>query len=403
SLGSTNSTLLNGKSLVAVEDDITLAEGSALTLGELTLRFTREPVPEPDLRRKGKRRPTREDTQVGVKTVYLDSADAWHQPAPQPSAATSSKPRSTPPPPPPPRASVKPPPPPPRTGGTPRVVTAGSAEPAPVELAALERSYKESRAALVVAVRRKLAELPDDVSRKRLLSSLARREPALVADPELRLDLQRAGVVAAPEIPELREWLRAISNDIIPDDTIFDSQQTLTRVLGLVEALIQSLAEIHDAQDSVRRRWLGARPRRSLLQSDKGHLVLAYLLNPQADWNARLQELEQSVRDVVTHELALFRATLEGARTLVQAISPEVVAQTEAAADGDSQADDQRPGGFWERLLRRHARDIRLWQQFINLYDELTDGARYERVFFGRVFSRSYLAAMGQTEPSAPT
>jgi hypothetical protein len=200
------------------------------------------------------------------------------------------------------------------------------------------------------------------------------------------------------EIPELREWLRAIQSDLLPDHVYFDSRLTLTRVLGLVEALIQSLAEIHDAQETVRRRWLGRGSRRSVLQSEQGNLVLAYLLNPQADWNERLGELEQSVRDAVTHELALFRATLDGARTLVHAISPEVVTEAEQAEHGADAPPRSR--GLWDRLFGKHAEAAQLWQRFLTLHGQLVEGSRYERVFLGRVFARSYLAAMGK--PEAP-
>ena len=123
--------------------------------------------------------------------------------------------------------------------------------------------------------------------------------------------------------------------------------------------------------------------------------MLSYLLNPQADWNERLRELEELVRDVVTHELALFRATLEGARTLVDALSPDVV-----AASADEAPSSEPAPGFWTRLLCKDAGDIGLWRRFRATYAELTESARYERVFLGRVFSRSYLAAMGRPDPA---
>jgi predicted component of type VI protein secretion system len=370
SLGSTNLTQLDGHSITG-EEDITLGSESVLTLGELTLRFTREPVAEADLRRKGKRRPMRDNADTGVKTVYLDAAEAWSL-AP-PSAAERSAPAL---------AVLQ--------------ACAASSAPDPLPgLGSLRQSYREARAALIVEVRARLAALPD-AERKGFLTTLSRTEPSLSSEPELQLELQRAGVSTPSDIPELREWLRAIKSDLLPEDVHFDSQLTLTRVLGLLEALIQSLAEIHDAQESVRRRWLGRSSRRSVLQSDKGNIVLAYLLNPHVDWNERLRELEQSVRDVVTHELALFRATLEGARTLVHALSPEVVTQAEQS-DGD-----EPPAGFWTRIVCKNAGDIGLWRRFLALHSELADGARYERIFLGRVFARSYLAAMGQPDTAQP-
>jgi len=259
----------------------------------------------------------------------------------------------------------------------------------------LRDAYHEARAALVADIRAQQAALPA-AERAEFLAWIVRREPTLASDPDLQLELQTAGVQPPVDLPELREWLRAISPELVPTGAAFDGQLALSRVLGLLEVLVQSLAEIHDAQESVRRRWLGRGARRSVLQSADGNAVLAYLLHPRADWNDRLRELEQSVRDAVTHELALFRATLDGARSLMNTLSPETIASS-AAAD-DEAAEEEPAAGFWTRLLCKDAGDIGLWRRFLALYEELTDGARYERVFLGRVFSRSYLAAMGRPE-----
>ena len=456
-LGSTNATYVDGKQLTQFEDDIPLSVDSRLRLGELELRFSREPVPESDLRRKGKPRPTRENTATGLKTQYLDAAAfASLLPASRAAAAPKAKPAS------PtgtsnegdgapaatrpsalvPRAangapftimaapmraaSIAPQSIIPlgdaalarrrRTSGptllepeaaaeqpvieharpsTPAAAKSNGAVGTPISFAKRRDAYHEARTALLADIRAQQAALPD-AERAEFLSWLIKREPALAGDPDMQLELQRAGVQPPIDIPELRDWLRAVCPDLVPDGMPFDSRLALTRVLGLLEALIQSLAEIHDAQESVRRRWLGRSARRSVLQSDDGNAVLAYLLNPRADWNDRLRELEQSVRDAVTHELALFRATLDGARSLMNTLSPDTIASS-AGAEDDAAGDD--PGaGFWTRLLCKDAGDIGMWRRFLALYDELTDGARYERIFLGRVFSRSYLAAMGRPE-----
>jgi predicted component of type VI protein secretion system len=453
-LGSTNATYVDGKQLTQFEDDIPLSVDSVLTLGELKLRFSREPVPETDLRRKGKSRPTRENVATGLKTQYLDAA-AWAKllPTTRPAGAPKAKPegslaksndgdrvvvgapalvprsssgaafavvaaplRA---------ASIAPhsciplgdaafarrlmsgptlveldpaaerPAMEPVRPSTPAAANNNGAGPAAVSFGKLRETYHQARAALLANIRAQHAALPE-ADRSEFLAWLIRREPALVSDPDMQLELQRAGVQAPVDVPELRDWLRAVSPDLVPDGMPFDSRLALTRVLGLLEVLVQSLAEIHDAQESVRRRWLGRSARRSVLQSDDGNAVLAYLLNPRADWNDRLRELEQNVRDVVTHELALFRATLDGARSLMNTLSPETIASS--TDPGDDAAGDEQLAGFWTRLLCKDAGDIGLWRRFLALYEELTDGARYERIFLGRVFSRSYLAAMGRPE-----
>ncbi len=459
-LGATNATYVDGKQLTQLEDDVPLRVDSVLAFGELKLRFAREPVPEADLRRKGKRRPTRENIATGLKTQYLD-APAWakllpagapkvRQGAPRESSddgggakgamvapAVASQPANAAPfavvaarraasiapqscialgdealarrnllsgptlleldvaaeQPSAARARPSTPAAPGSNGRAPAMSNGAAA--APDSFTRLRDSYHEARAALLADIRAQHAALPE-AQRAEYLAWLIRREPTLASDPDMQQELQGAGVQPPIDIPELRDWLRAISPEIAPNGTPFDAQLALTRVLGLLEVLVQSLAEVHDAQESVRRRWLGRSARRSVLQSDDGNAVLAYLLNPRADWNDRLRELEQSVRDAVTHELALFRATLDGARSLMITLSPETIASS-IVVDDDA-ADDEPVAGFWTRLLCKDAGDIGLWRKFLTLYDDLTDGARYERVFLGRVFSRSYLAAMGRPE-----
>jgi predicted component of type VI protein secretion system len=462
-LGSTNATYVDGKQLTQFEDDIPLSVDSVLTLGELKLRFSREPVPESDLRSKGKRRPSRENTATGLKTQYLDAA-AWAKLVPaRAGGASKTRPDSHPATPPDGNEAPAPKGAPGyvsrEANGAPFAVVAsrvvatiaphscvalgdealarrrlmsgptllevdpaaelpaveqahpskpaaannnGMAAAAPsinhaalaaANFAQLRDTYHEARAALLADIRAQHAALPE-AQRAEFLAWLIRREPTLAGDVDMQLELERAGVQPPIDIPELRHWMRAICPELVREGMPFDSQRALARALELLEVLVQSLAEIHDAQESVRRRWLGRSARRSVLQSDDGRAVLAYLLNPRADWNDRLRELEQSVRDLVTHELALFRATLDGARSLMNTLSPETIT---SSADDDG-AGDAPSAGFWTRLLCKDAGDIGLWRRFLGLYDELTDGARYERIFLGRVFSRSYLAAMGQPE-----
>ena len=55
---------------------------------------------------------------------------------------------------------------------------------------------------------------------------------------------------------------------------------------------------------------------------------------------------------------------------------------------------------FWQRLKSRDDPRIALWTKFVETYESLKDGARYQRVFMGRPFARTYLMAMGQSEAS---
>ncbi|MDB4975950.1 MAG: protein kinase [Myxococcaceae bacterium] len=463
SLGSTNPTFVDGRE-VASGEDIPLGPETVLTIGELQLRFSREHVPESDLRRRGKRKPVKEDPETALKTAYLES------PLPAELRASSPSRAPTPPPPPPPsssppnvaaygedgwpilpsmqsaaaeRHSVEPEPPggvrvlgrvtvaghaapvrsdvetrlhvprpsmlspakgadapPRRPHGAPPPRASSSAPPPPAQPLSLEgqhAAYRAAWAGLFSSLSAELERAPA-AERAELADKLQRSYPQTTREPEFRELLKRLGLSARrPEVLEVREWLADIAREVLPARMGLDTGLTLDRILGLLETLTQSLAEINDAQDTVRQRWLGRPARRSVLRSENGRAILAYLLNPQANWNERLVELEQTIREVVTHELALFKATMEGARLLVEALSPAAVAQAEGI-DLEDLSDGAKGPGLWDRLRPKDSAEARLWKRFVSTHEALMDGDRYQRVFLGRVFARTYLAAMGQGE-----
>jgi predicted component of type VI protein secretion system len=277
------------------------------------------------------------------------------------------------------------------------------------DLDALHAEYRVSWEELCSALTRKLESTPDG-QRKQLAEQLQRRFPAIAQEPEYRAVLQRfrleAPSTSAPsapsapgEQPELGAWLRKIAEGVLPEKFNPDPARTLERVLSLLELLTQSFAEINDAQDNIRRHWLGRAPRSSILRSDNGRVILAYMLNPKADWGDRLGELESAISDVVMHELSLFKATLEGARGLVESLSPAALAKAEGI-DLAALEEGGSGSGFLGRLLPRDTPEGRLWRRFMSTYEGLMDGDRYQRLFLGRKFARTYLAAMGQREGS---
>lgn len=491
SLGSTNPTFVNGRQIEAGEDTL-LPTDATVTIGELTLKFTREPVPESDIRRKGKPKPVHEGHETSLKTAYLDlgprraslsppgapdapasfpsqadpraSSSSYpppHSPAasssypPDPRAFSSSPPPSvrvfpsTPPPsstpsvappsvppasqrpegvrllgrvtvigvggtgerdaiapsrppssvpptphsswPPPPRASEWPSP--PLHREEPRAALGAE----PPTTTSLHADYRASWRRLLRMITGELEQLPVH-ERSAYLERIQRAYPGCSHEPEFEALLAQHGhSTKRSDVPEIAEWLKAIARDVLPPKVQIDTGLTLDRILGLLETLTQSLGEINDAQNTVRQRWLGRQPRRSVLRSDNGRAILAYLLNPQANWNERLHELEQTIRHAVTHELALFQATIEGARMLVNSISPEAIAQNEQI-DLEELDGETRSPALWGRFRGKEAPEVRLWRAFVKAHETLMDSDRYQRVFLGRVFAKTYLAAMGQGE-----
>jgi hypothetical protein len=263
-------------------------------------------------------------------------------------------------------------------------------------LDALHGQYRAHWDALLRELTHTLERAPA-AERPALADQLQRRFPQITLEPDFRALLKRLGLDARrADLPEIGEWLSTVAEGILPANLRLDTGLTLERILGLIEMLTESFAEVNDAQDSVRKRWLGRAPRGSVLQSDNGRVILAYLLNPKADWSERVQEVEDALSNVVMHELALFKATLEGARALLETLSPAAIAQ--GAQIDLSEVEESSEPGFWQRLKSRDDPRTLLWTKFVETYESLKDGARYQRVFMGRPFARTYLMAMGQSE-----
>ncbi|MDB4984956.1 MAG: hypothetical protein JWN04_134, partial [Myxococcaceae bacterium] len=258
--------------------------------------------------------------------------------------------------------------------------------------------------ALFETLSRELENAPER-TRAAMVAEMAQRYPQLLQESDFRALLRQLNVsYPRAEAPAVGDWLRDTLAGVLSPSIRVDTGLTLERVLALLETLTQSFAEINHAQDSIRRRWLGRAPRTSVLSSDEGRVILAYLLNPMSDWNGRLSELEESIRELIAHELALLRATLEGARGLLAAISPEAMAAAEGVElpSAESMSD---ANGLWSRFVSKPPLELRLWRRFMTTYAELMESDRYQRVFLGRNFARSYLAAMGQqpeAEPARP-
>ncbi|MFT3925122.1 MAG: FHA domain-containing protein [Myxococcales bacterium] len=456
-VSSTNVTFVGDRE-AAAHDELTISAEVPLRIGGLILRFSREPVPEADVRRKGKHKPAVAQPEV-AKTMWLgaddraafqavqaavQAAQAAKAPAPTPEASPSP-------------AQAKPSAPAPaRTPAAPQQVPPGvqisaqriiglqgdgtqarvspRSEPAPTappsspseSPAARPRSEPAPARSAQPPVGRETSGDPEwhyanyrsawshlfaglsvtleaagPEARQAIADDMQRRYPQIAYEAEFRELLKRHGIEPRKiDIPEISAWLRGVAEGILPPKFHLDTGLTLQRVLALLEVLSQSFAEINDAQQSVRARWLGRAPRASVIRSDDGRVVLAYLLNPKGDWEERLGELEEVAREVVVHEFALFKATLGGARELLETLSPAAIAEAEGIDPAEIEQSESSPG-LWKRISSRDGPEQRLWRRFVAVYEGLVDGDRYQRAFLGRAFARTYLSAMGSTDTNS--
>lgn len=437
-VGSTNAMKLDGQELPSNED-VVLPPSSELSLGPIRMRFVRKPVPDDKVHRKGAAPP--QEAEQPPETVFLSRAElassvpsepaatpaepqvtgpvpAATEPSPEPAPASDPEPR----PPAPPEAEGAPPSPvtdldailgatrpirrapspadgvaaaPPESARAPASARPAERPPAAfADEAALEaayEAYRQARDTLREALETQAGEVPAP-QRAELAPALEARYPDALRDPVLRQALEDLQVVGAGDAgagaAELDPWLRGL----LPAGASTADRPPVSRVVGLLEMLAQSFAEIGQAQGAVRERWLGQPPRDSLLGSDNGRVILGYLLDPTASWEARHAELKEAIGELITHEWAIFRATLSGARALLDSLSPDAVAE-------DAGDEETASGRGIQALLggiTQHKDEARLWRAYLAKHEGLAQGERYQRVFLGRQFARIYLSAMGR-------
>lgn len=280
----------------------------------------------------------------------------------------------------------------------------GGAKPLPAVVMARYAAYRSAWERFFIELKKELGHLPPPLQRREL-QALQARFPDMTHEPAFASWLQQiapgepahpggrgavAGVRAEAQAQDgdIDAWFVRIADGLMPRGFLKHGPGLpVSRVLSLLELLVESFVEFHGAQEAVRKHWFGLAARDSLLKAEEPRAVLVYLLNPKAEWEARVGELRRVVQELVAHELALFNATMVGARTLAERFSPEQAA-TEEGVKLEA-ATERRRGGSVERRVLARLRDN---------FRELMEGERYQRVFLGRAFARTYLAAMGRRQ-----
>lgn len=230
---------------------------------------------------------------------------------------------------------------------------------------------------------------------------LAERYPALLAETDFAALVGerpgRAGVPvpAAGREPAHRaaardgglaedalELLRALGESYLAGRSRLASRQEievlLARIAGALETFARAFVELRRGYEEFGRE-MGVRAIQTegpLARARDATQVLGLLLEPAGE--GREAELQRLFADFMIHQVALLRGVVEGARGLLDQLSPEAVS---AAA----------PGGH--RLTRPSA----LWRAFEQRYHEIADEeSSVSEVLFGREFARAYAALAGQ-------
>jgi predicted component of type VI protein secretion system len=406
-LGSTNPTTIDGKP-VARNVEIEVTETTDIRIGSLRLHLLRVPAP-PELF--GARRKTSfaraEATSFNnvAATMYLGNVPAVAQlkakthddlsaavkakSAPQVRSTSASSPPSG--------LSA--------TGVVTRDRSPVSGE-LPIyegaqhDLETLYREYTHTRTQLVAHLRLQL-EAATPAAREGLCESLFQRYPELAHEPALREQLGKLGIETwRTGVPDTTDWLRRLTGGLFPPPgqhahTPINGALALERIGEVLEVFSSAFIELRTANAQFCEEMALDKPHEdSLLQGTHDpRAVLAYLLNPDTTHSNKITELARALADFAVHPVALVSAVVEGAREVLQELSP-------ATLTGRG----ERPGAsFFGKLLGVDQKA--LWARYITVFDETIDADRFTRKLFGRGFARKYYAITGgrRSLPAPPS
>lgn len=261
------------------------------------------------------------------------------------------------------------------------------------------RAYRESWALCMAELRQKIENAPPAL-REMTAFFMATEFPQVTKEPEFAAMLTELGVdrVAAGCF-DIEDWLQRLTLDpAIASGKQASPAIAMEHVGALLEVFIDSFIELKKGYGQFETEMglqinYDASP---LDQATNPKDVIAHLLEPSADRMERLNELRRAFASFALHQVALLGASVEGARELLESLSPRVVAGTAPTATIGSNAITARAQGILSALTRTWPiGPIISWGRYKQAYDATTEGDRFTRQLFGRKFIRAYLALIG--------
>jgi predicted component of type VI protein secretion system len=385
-LGSTNPTLVDGQAIVRnVEVEVT--ETTDLRIGSLRLHLLRVAAP-PELF--GARRKTsfaRAGVETGsgsvAATMYLGARKAAlgalpKLPASNPilqsnvaapfaaqsaSAADLARPGSRP--------------------SSPNVSAAGKDD-----LQSLYTEYRGVRERFLSKMRARL-EAETGRAREDVFDRLVQEFPEIAHEPELRKWIGKLGIESwRTGVPDMADWLARLTDGLFPPPGMggeINLALAMERMGEVLEVFSTAFIELRVAYEQFADEMALDKPSDdSILQTSKNpRAVLAYLLNPGPEGISKVTELSRAMADFAVHQVALVSAVVEGARDVLNELSPNAL-----AGHGERQG-----ASFFAKLLGGDQKA--LWTRYISKFDETLDEDRFTRKLFGRGFARKYYAITG--------
>jgi hypothetical protein len=383
-LGSTNPTLVDGQP-VKRNVEIVISETTDLRIGSLRLHLLRVSAP-PELF--GARRGTAfartggSDTNSLSATMYLGAAGtaaiiAAHQRA-QPTAAAKAPNAS-------PAATA--------LAGSPASVRPPPVSPAPArqgEQTNLRSAYDQYRASWQVLLAQVQAQLQNASSAEReaFVDRLASEFPELGHEAELRALMSQLGVSPLRTgVPEMDDWLKRLTNGLFPPPGVpINVALAMERIGEILEVFSTAFVELRRAHANFCEEMSLEKPDdSSMLQTTENpRVLLAYLLNPGNEGAAKVDELSRAMADFAVHQVALVSAVVQGARDMLEELSPQTFATVNQPGT---------KGSMFSKLFANEKE--KLWQRYLSVFEDAVDEDRFTRKLFGRGFARKYYAITG--------
>ncbi len=359
-LGSTNPTLLDGQP-ISRNVEIPITETSDLRIGSLRLHLLRVSAP-PELfgvRRKTAFARTGSSSDGAVaKTMFLQ---------PEALSAMISGLASK------------------RLAGMPSE-PAPKAAPAPASLQEAYRHYRSGFSQVLSGVRAELEHSIGD-ERSARVDALLREFPEISHEAELRSLLDHMGVSPLRTgVPEMADWLNRLTDGLFPPPGVpINVALAMERIGEVLEVFSTSFVEMRKGHSQFCEEMsLEKLEVDSLLHTTENpSALLAYLLNPGKEGSVKVTELSRALADFAVHQVALVSAVVQGARDLLDEISPQAF---------ESGGATERPG-FFGKLFAKDKNA--LWERYVGVFGEAVDEDRFTRKLFGRGFARKYYAITG--------
>jgi predicted component of type VI protein secretion system len=394
-LGSTNPTLIDGQP-VQRNLEIPISETTDLRIGSLRLHLLRVPAADELY---GARRKTnfarmgREEEGGVAKTMFLldltppGGAPAVEDPPPRvDSAKPSARPGAAPAP-----ASM-------RAVASAAPVPSSSVRPIAAQLPssaagldpALHAAYLQFLESRRVLLARVSAELEATASgeRESMIARLIGALPELGRETELRAMLAKLGInPLRTGVPEMEDWFRRLTDGLFPPPGVpINVALAMERIGEVLEVFSTAFVELRKAHTDFCAEMALEAPSDStvLRTTESPRALLAYLLNPGKEGGAKVTELARAMADFAVHQVALVSAVVQGARDVLEELSPETLAGAGETVD--------KPG-FMAKLFGGDK--TKLWQRYVAVFAEAVDEDRFTRKLFGRGFARKYYAITG--------